>query len=268
MGDVQKRSEVEMNILPVPYVSQILPGALQHNNDCGAASTLMVLNAYNLAKDLTVDQVYTKVAPSGDVPLSASGLQVVLSSYKIRNKWVADISIHDLFDVLVDQRLAIALIHYAPLVKAKLTEKTGFLSAHFVVVVGMDIKNICINDPYSTESGAGLEVPIDIFKQAWSQCNLDGNPNNAAIVTTIPVQDLSVPIPPPTGVMYGFAVYNGRQINGINVRSGPDSSNTLVKTIWRSETPIVFITQISSDWGQLADESGWVYMPYLKKAEG
>jgi len=257
-----------MNILPVPYRSQILPGALQHNNDCGAASTLMVLNAYNLGKDLTVDQFYDKIAPSGDVSLSAGGLQAILLTYKVRNKWMVDLAVHDLFDVLIEQRLSIALIHYAPLVKAKLTEKTGFLGAHFVVVVGMDIKNICINDPYTTGRGESLEVPIDIFKQAWAQANLDGNPTNAAIVTTIPIQDLSIPIPPPVGTMYGFAIYNGRQVNGINVRSGPSSSTALVKTIWRSETPIVFITQISGEWGQLADESGWVYMPYLKKAEG
>jgi len=267
-GQISGKREVKMNILTVPYVSQILPGALEHNNDCGAASTLMVLNAYNMAKGLSVDQVFNKINPSGDVSLSASGLQLVLSSYKIKNKWVADMLIHDLFDVLVDKRIAIPLIHYAPLVKAKISEKTNFLGAHFVVVIGMDINSICINDPYSTGSGAGLEVPIDIFKQAWAQCSLDGNPNNAAIVTTLPIQDLSVPIPPPVGVMYGFNVYNGTLINGINVRSGPASYTALVKTIWRAETPIVYITQISGDWGKLADESGWVYMPYLKKAEG
>jgi uncharacterized protein YvpB len=257
-----------MNILPVPYVSQILPGALQHNNDCGAASTLMVLNAYNLGKDLTVDKFYDKMYPSGDLSLSASQLMTMLTTYKVKNKWVVDMHVHDLYDILVDQCLAIALIHYAPLVQAKLTEKTGFLRAHFVVVLGIDIKNICINDPYTSGSGKGLEVPVEVFKQAWAQCSLDGNPNNCAIVTTIPIQDLSVPIPPPVGVMYGFNVYNGTLINGINVRSGPASSYALVKTIWRAETPIVYITQISGEWGKLADESGWVYMPYLKKAEG
>jgi uncharacterized protein YvpB len=267
-GQFWSKPEVEMNILTVPYVSQILPGALQHNNDCGAASTLMVLNAYNTAKDLTVDKFYDKMYPSGDLSLSASQLMAMLTTYKVKNKWMADMLIHDLFDILVEKRTAIPLIHYAPLVKAKLTEKTNFLGAHFVVLVGMDINNICINDPYSTGSGAGLEIPIEIFKQAWAQCSLDGNPNNCALATTIPIQDLSVPIPPPVGVMYGFNVYNGTLINGINVRSGPASYNTLVKTIWRAETPIVYITQISGEWGRLADESGWVYMPYLKKAEG
>jgi uncharacterized protein YvpB len=257
-----------MNILPVPYVSQRLPGALKHNNDCGAASTLMVLNAYNLGKDLTVDQFYDTIYPNGDVPLSVHDLQAMLSTYKINNKWMVDIQIHDLLDIMFEQRLAIALIHYAPLVKAKLTEKINFLGAHFVVVIGMDIKHICINDPDSTGRGKGLEVPIDVFKQAWAQASLDGNPNNAAIVTTIPVQDLSVPTHPAVGNMYGFAVTNGVQINGINIRSAPNSTSALVKTIWRIETPIVHITKISGDWGQLADESGWVYMPYLNKALG
>jgi len=267
-GPCSNNSEFEMNILPVPYVSQRLPGALQHSNDCGAASTLMVLNAYNLGKDLTVDKFYDKIYPNGDVPLSVHDLQAMLSTYKVKNKWLADMQIHDLLDILIEQCLAIALIHYAPLVVAKLTEKTNFLGAHFVVVIGMDIKHICINDPDSTRIGKGLEVPFDVFKQAWAQCSLDGNPNNAAIVTTIPVQDLSIPVSPPVGKVYGFAVNNGKQINGINVRSGPNSTSALVKTIWRLETPIVIITKISGDWGQLDDESGWVYMPYLNKAEG
>jgi hypothetical protein len=169
-------------------------------------------------------------------------------------------------DILIDQRLAIALIHYAPLVNAHITQITSFLGAHFVVVVGIDIKSICINDPLSTGSGAGLEVPIDVFKQAWSQCSLDNNPINGAIVTTIPIQDLSTSDTPTNGVEYEIGLWGGKQILGINVRSGPSSTYSLVNTIWQAETPDIYITQISGDWGQLADGSGWVYMPYLVKA--
>jgi hypothetical protein len=257
-------SKAKMKTLPVPYVSQIAPGSSQHVNDDGAACTLMVLNAYNLAKDLTVDQVYDKISLTGDFALTASGLQAVLSACQVNNTWMVDMQLSDLFDALAEGRPAICLINYTPLVISGLTEKNDFLGAHYVVVVGMDIKNICIHDPYSSGPGQGLEVPIEIFKQAWSQCNLNGNPDNTAILTSLPIQDLTAP-PIPIAIKYGFAVYNGRQINGINVRSGPGSTYLFIKTIWRAVTPIVSISNISGDWGQLADGSGWVYLPYIVK---
>lgn len=255
-----------MNILSVPYVSQITPGALQHNNDCGAASVLMVARAYSQAKNMTVDQIYDKIAPAGDTPLSAGGLQAVLNFYQIKSKWMAGVHIHDMFDTLYERRPIIALIHYDPLVKAELTEKKVFRGAHFVVVVGMDIKSICINDPYTTGGGENLEVPIAVFEQAWTQCNLDGNPDHAGVFMTIPIQDLSIPVPAPVANQYTFTVYNGVLVNGANVRSGPAQTYPFVRTIWRTETPNVYITKISGEYGQLADGTGWVFMEFFRKA--
>lgn len=246
-----------MNILTVPFVSQITPGALEHNNDCGAASTLMVLRAYKLGPNLTVDQVYNAIQPSGDVGLSAGGMQTLLASYNIKNKWLVDMQVHDLFDPLVEGRPAIALIHYAPLVKAGLTEKIGFLGAHFVVVIGVDIKSVCINDPYTTGSGTGKDIPIAVFRDAWAQCGQDaGNPNGGAIIMDPPIRDMSIPALVPVGVKYNLVV------NGINVRTipGGTASDTFVRTIWRSVTPFVYIITITGNWGKLADGTGWVFV--------
>jgi uncharacterized protein YvpB len=249
-----------MNVLPVPYISQIRLGAFYHANDCGAASTLMVLQAYQLFKDKTVDWTYDMIQPSGDIALSAIGLQALLAANKISNKWVGDMKIHDLYDPLSADCPIIALIHYAPLVKASLTEKTGFLGAHFVVVIGMDIKFVYIHDPYSINLGESLPVPVAVFEQAWAQASLDGNPDHAAIVTTIPIQDLSTPESQPPVIKYML------NVNGLNVRTVPGGTGsvTLVRTLWRDSTPLVTIVKISGDWGQLADYSGWVYMLYLK----
>jgi len=251
-----------MNTLQVPYVSQITPGATLHNNDCGAASVLMVLRAYRLALATSVDQIYDSIHPGGDVALSAGGLQSLLASplYGVKNKWLVDLKTSNLFEVLVGNLPAIALIHYAVLVKAGLTEKTGFLGAHFVVVIGVDIKNVCINDPYSTGSGAGREIPIAVWKDAWAQCALDGNPNGGAILMTVPIQDLSISVPPPSGVKYLL------KINGINVRAGAISATAFVRTIWRSVNPSVMITGVPGEWGKLADGTGWVFMEFLTKA--
>jgi GH25 family lysozyme M1 (1,4-beta-N-acetylmuramidase) len=252
-------SEDYMNVLQVPYVSQIVPGALMHNNDCGAASALLVLRAYQLANDTTVDQIYDKIQPSGDTALSAGGMMTLLASYGIKNQWVAGVHIHDMYDPLVARCPIVALIHYAPLVKAGLTEKTGFLGAHFVVVIGMDVKYIYIHDPYTTGAGC-TAVPVAVFEQCWAEAELDGNPDHAAIVMTLGIQDLSNPASQPIGIKYAL------NVNGINVRYGPGSTFALVKTLWKVSTPTVVIVKVSGDWGQLSDLSGWVYVPYLNIA--
>jgi hypothetical protein len=252
-------------MLEIPYVSQIQPGALQHNNDCGAASVLMVLRGYSLYKTATVDKIYDLISPAGDVPLSATGLRSLLATNKIPSEWKVGLAIHDMYDVLVARRPIIALIHYAPLVAAGLTEKTGFKGAHFVVIIGMDIENIYIHDPYSTVKGEKLPVPVTVFNQAWTECNLDGNPICAAIFMTPPLQDLSVQAPSALGIKYEFGTLNGIPVNGLNVRSGPGDTYPVLRTIWRSDTPYVYILRTFWDRGLLVDNSGWVYMPCLRK---
>jgi SH3-like domain-containing protein len=101
------------------------------------------------------------------------------------------------------------------------------------------------------------DISLNVFDQSWSQGHLDGNPDNGALVITIPIQDLSVPSVPPFGFKYAL------NVNGINVRSGPGSNNVLVRTIWRAQTPFVFIIQVSGEWGKLFDDTGWVFMAYL-----
>lgn len=258
-----------MNELSVPFVSQITPGALEHNNDCGAASALMILKAYNVG-NMTVDQVYNVIMPSGDGPLSIGGLQRVLLNKGIKSQYLADVHLEDLFSILVGNRPVIALIHYGALVTAGLTERTGFKGAHFVVVIGMDIKYVYIHDPYSITKGNCLAVPINIFLQSQAQCNLDGNPVSAIVAMVSPIGDFSVivPVPPTTGVKYTFGVNpaNGVAVLAVNVRSGPAQTYSLVKILEKATTPTVYIIQILGDYGQLADKSGWIYVPYFTKA--
>ncbi|MBE3085087.1 MAG: hypothetical protein IMZ64_02590, partial [Bacteroidetes bacterium] len=71
------------NILPVVYVPQLLSGALEHANDCGSSSTLMLLKTYSLAKDVTVDQFYNSIHPSGDTALSAGDMQSKMKKYSL-----------------------------------------------------------------------------------------------------------------------------------------------------------------------------------------
>ena len=258
--------EVDMpNTLQVPFVSQVTPGAQEHNNDCGAASALMILRAYHLDIAETVDQLYNEIQPSGDTALSIGGLQRVLAARRITNEYRVNVQLSDLFTLLVDNRPAIALIHYGALVDAKLTEFTGFRGAHFVVVIGMDVKFVYIHDPYSNIKGNTLQVPIPIFKQAMSQCGLDGNPTNACIFIIPPIGDLS-PVQP-TGTVYNWGKdpVTGRDVQAVNVRSGPAITYPIAKILYKTSGAIT-ITQIQNGYAQLLDKSGWVYIAYFTKA--
>lgn len=255
-----------MNILPVVYVSQLMSGAIEHHNDCGSASSLMLLRTYKLATWVTVDQFYNSIVPQGDVALSAGSMQTKMASYGLKNEWKVGTTMEQIFGFLRNRRPVLALIHYAPLVNAGLTEKKTFLGAHFIVITGIDLDSAFINDPYRTDGKTNIAIPLGIFEKAWSDCIIDGNPTGGCIVPKLAIQDLSV-TPPVYSDEYLYAIVNGTQINGINVRSGAGSNYELVETLWRSTTPIIRATTISTsgDWIQLTNKSGWVYLPYLKK---
>jgi uncharacterized protein YvpB len=253
------------NTLQVPFVSQVTPGAQEHNNDCGAASVLMVLRSYHLGITETVDQIYNEIQPSGDSSLSIGGLQRTLANRLVTNEYKTNVQLQDLYAQLVANKPAIALIHYGALVDAGLTEFKGFRGAHFIVVIGMDVKYVYIHDPYSVTKGNILEVPIAVFKQALAQCNLDANPINTCIFMIPPIGDLT-PIQP-TGVKYNWGKdpATGNIVQAVNVRTGPAITYPVAKVLYRSATPIT-ITQIQGDYAQLLDKSGWVYIAYFTKA--
>jgi hypothetical protein len=246
-----------MNTLSVYYVSQIMTGALEHNNDCGAASSLMLLGTYNLAKDITVDKFYNSIVPAGDTALSVGSIQTKMASYGLQTDWKVDNNIETLFYYLRNHKPALALIHYAPLVDAGVTEKKGFRGAHFIVVTGIDLENVYINDPYRTDGKINVAVPIAVFESAWKQCSLDGNPTGGCIVPKLPIQDLAVVIPPTNDGYYLL-------VNGLNVRSGPSNTYPLVRTIWKANEPLIhaLTASISNDYIRLTDLSGWVCLRY------
>jgi len=251
-----------MNILPVPYVSQLQQGALSHNNDCGAAAALMILRAYNLKKDYTVDQLYDSIQPSGDVYLSAGGISSAMLSAGLKSEWKSGITINGLFGILVERKPIIALIHYGRLVDAGLTQKTSFRGGHFLVANGIDITSVYLKDSYRDDGKESTEVPINIFLEAWMQCSLDGNPNAGAIIPAIPISN--PPVIPPIGIAYAFKPTT----TAINVRAQPMVNSTWIKAIWSKDFPILYITKISgtyNNWGLLSTGEGWICLDYFNK---
>ena len=249
-------------LLPVPYVSQLGAGADVHNNDCGAACAVMLLRAY-LNLQMTPDEFYVRFAIQGDPYLSVSQLSNAMSSLGLLTDFRAGLGLQDLFTFLAASRPVIALLRYKVLEEAGLTEKR-FEGPHFVVVVGIDSKNVYIHDPLYTSlaDGDAHPYPLDIFYQAWTEVGSDPsfpNPARSAII--------------PTGGI-GFKVVRRVRVKvaSLNVRSGPGTNNAIVSSVKLNQ--VVEIARETNGWGQLSPGSipvtggeQWISLAYVVSAD-
>ncbi len=243
-----------VTLLPVPYVSQLGTGADLHSNDCGAASAVMLLRAYQKVV-LTPNDFYTQFNISGDPYLSVTQLQRALNTMGLLNEFHSGLSIQDLFSLMASGKPAIVLIRYKVLYEAGLTEKT-FQGPHFAVVVGLDPKYIYIHDPLYTDPAVGEahQYPIDIFWKAWKEVALDPsfpNPERSAIV-------------PAAGI--GFQVSRKVKINifSLNVRSGPGLNLSVVGTVKKGE--VYAISREMNGWGEIG-LNRWIKLQYTTSAD-
>ena len=246
-------------LLPVPYVSQLGPGASAHSNDCGATSVVMLLRAYQNIQ-MTPDEFYTKFAIAGDPYLSVTQMRNAMSSLGLLTDFRANLTLGDLFMALAAGKPPIVLLRYKVLEEAGLTEKK-FEGPHFAVVVGVDTRNIYIHDPlYSNPAdGEAHAYPLDIFNQAWTEVGSDPsfpNPARGAII--------------PTGGI-GFKVVRRVRvkITTLNVRNGPSLNNTIVSTLKMNQ--VVEITREVNGWGQLSTSTlstpQWISLAYVAPAD-
>lgn len=240
-------------LLPVPYVSQLGAGASAHQNDCGAASAVMLLRAY-LNLTLTPDDFYTKFAITGDPYLSVSQIRNAMSSLGLLSDFRAMLTVQDLFGAMAAGKPPIVLLRYKVLVDAGLTERT-FQGPHFAVMVGMDVKNVYIHDPLYTDPARGEAhaYPLDIFWQAWKDVANDPsfpNPERGAII--------------PTGGI-GFKLSRKVKINNgsLYVRSGAGMNFNIIGTVRRGE--VYDVTRELSGWGQIGDNR-WILLSYTLPA--
>jgi hypothetical protein len=242
-----------VSLLPIPYVSQLGDDADAKNNDCGAASAVMLLRAYQKSA-LTPNDFYTHFGISGDPYLSIPQIMNAMSSLGLQTELKANLLINDLYGYLAAGRPLIVLIKYRTLVDAGLTEKT-FQGPHFAVVVGLDIKNIYIHDPLYTDPtvGEAHAYPIEVFWKAWKDVGMDPtfpNPERAAIIPLVGI---------------GFQVTRRVKINfsSLNVRSGPGLSYAAVGVLKKGD--IVEIQREASGWGEIS-YNRWILLSYTLPA--
>lgn len=160
------------NTIEVPSWSQV--DDTVHRNDCGPASVKNILDAFGLAKQKTVGNLYDQAIPSGDTYTSYSQLRELLADYGINSTYRHNLNRGDLMMWIQEKRPMITLINYTPLQVLKpfsrfqdtATQKAG----HFFTPVGMSVDHIIVNDPlWPGQNGRHWAIPYEIFDQAWGR---------------------------------------------------------------------------------------------------
>lgn len=240
-------------LLPVPYVTQLGAGADLHQNDCGAASAIMLLGAY-LNINLTLDDFYAKFGISGDPFLSMVQLRNIMSSQGLVTDFRSGLTVQDLFAALAAGKPPIVLLRYKLLVDAGLTEQK-FDGPHFSVVVGLDIKYIYIHDPLygKPEDGNAHAYPLDLFWNAWKDTLNDPKypaPERGALIPTVGL---------------GFRMVRRVIVNqaSLNIRSGPGASYPVIASAKKGE--VFDISREVNGWGEIG-ENRWFALAYTLPA--
>lgn len=239
------------SLLPVPYVSQLGPGADARKNDCGAASSIMLLKAYIPNFQMTPDEFYTRFAiPGADPYLSVTQLRNAMGSLGLLTDFRANLTMHDLFGFLAAGKPVIVLLRYKAFEDAGLTEKK-FEGPHFAVVVGLDIRHIYLHDPLYTNpaQGEAHPYPLELFWRAWKEAATDPkvrNPERSAIIPTAGI---------------GFKLSRKVKVNvpALNVRASNGLSAPILRVLKKDE--VVEVVREMSGWGEL-NGGGWIALAY------
>jgi hypothetical protein len=259
-------------ILPVPYVSQIGPGADSYTGDCGAACSTMLLRGYNLVPDMTPDRFMKETGKARNEFLNFNDILGKLRQYGLVSEYRSDMSALDLFSYMVQQKPMIMLVNYGVLVKAGVTEKTDFKGPHFFLAVGMDNKYVYVHDPYCVGmNGEARAYPYGVIMEAWKRGAEQGNPNSAGVIPTIGLNQA----PPPKvnigtdteqrSAGTGKVIYRARTVhpNWVNIRTGPGTNYQDIGDILPGQVRDVYEERpepgTNNAWARIG-EGQWIYI--------
>lgn len=165
----------------IPYVKQTGSGADQHRNDCGPACALMIARARGRWLDKPLDDLYDQIVPAGDTFTGFTQLKAALAQVGIAASVMENLTAGNLLDMLLCDRLMIALVAYGPL-KPHTYYAGAFTGAHFVVPVNISLTTVTFHDPLTR---ADVVVPIANWMEAWEK-----TPGNsvryAALIEDVP----------------------------------------------------------------------------------
>jgi hypothetical protein len=235
-----------VSLLPIPFVSQMGPGADAHRNDCGAACAVMLLKAY-LGKRMTPDEFYTKNGLQGDSLVSVAQIIDGMSRQGLLSESRPGLALANLFTYLAMGKPLIALLRYKTLKDAGL---------NFVVVIGIDSKYVYVNDPLFEDpiDGEARPYPFDLFWTAWK--DIANDPKYPA------VERLAII---PSSVI-GPAHLRAVRVTAsfLNIRSGPGSQYPTVGSL--KKDAVVNILREYYGWGEIGDKR-WIALAYTQIVE-
>jgi hypothetical protein len=226
------------SILPVPYFSLLVGDANQSANDSGAASGVMLTRAY-LDQAVSLSDFYSQAGQPADHCLSFTQILNALGVYGIPVELRSNLKLADLSLVLFSGRPVISPVKQVVLQQAGLTPLT-FNGPFYVVVVGMDLKQVFIHDPLRKDtSGKAVGVPWLIFYHAWSRAQ----GYERAIL--VPRQQLVRRVRISASVL--------------DVYEKPDGDSSLAGTVTLGE--LFEVTKQKNGWGRIG-ENRWVNLTY------
>jgi nucleoid-associated protein YgaU len=156
-------------VLKIPYASQKDTKTAGYSfNDCGPACVNMMVLA--TGQNVTTDQIYRR---AGIVDKGALSVRTVMNA---GNLYGLNLGYHDISSdssisslrTWIDQgRPALALIDYAPIMRARYHE-SSIIGGHFALVVGYDDDDVIVHDPYwNGKGGAYRYWKIPVFLESW-----------------------------------------------------------------------------------------------------
>jgi hypothetical protein len=152
-------------VLSVPFYSPAGDDAI---GDSGAAAGVMLVRAYG-NKSITPADFYEQTGVGAGYPLSFTQIMNALGVNAVAVELRSNLKLSDLALILFSGRPAIVPIQQTVLQQAGLTSD-AFDGSYYVVVVGMDMKQVYIHDPLRQDaSGQAQAVPVLTFYQAWTQ---------------------------------------------------------------------------------------------------
>lgn len=227
-----------LSILPVPYISQLGGESGPSTNDSGAAAGVMLVRAY-IGHNLTPGDFYNQAGQGADGPLSFTQILNAMSVYGVPVELRSNLKFTDLSLILFSGRPVIVPLRQAILEMAGLSPEK-FDGPYYVVVVGMDVKQVFIHDPLRTgTSGQAQGIPWITFYQAWTQAH------GYERAVLVPRQQL---------------VRRVRvTATSLNVHQQPGESPHAIATVELGD--LLEITMQKSGWGKIADDR-WINLSY------
>jgi lysozyme len=111
-----------------------------------------------------------------------------------------------------------------------------------------------------------LGVDANWFNGTVAELNAWTHYTPAPVPTPIPTPP---PPPAPVGIKFTWGTANGAPVQAVNVRGGPSANFPIVKILYKTTTPYVYLIippDTKTGYACLADKSGYVFFNYFLKA--